>query len=137
MNYGTRRYRLGAALGAAVLPVVLFAGGCSSDESDTAALCTDISTVQSDLDSLSSMNIGISNAAEIGTAVEQLNTDVNSLVSSASDVEGDDVDKLKDAMTDLSKSVSNLGDSGTIADVNTALTNVSTAFDSVESSVDC
>ena len=137
MNDRNRRYRLGAALGAAVLPVVLFAGGCSSDETDTAAMCSDLSTVQNDLDSLKSIDMSVSNASELGTAVQQLDTDVNSLVSSASDVAGDDVDNLQDAMNDLSDSVSNLGDSGTVADVNTALTNVSTAFDSLESSIDC
>ena len=137
MNSGNRRYRLGAALGAVVLPVVLLAGGCASDESDTAALCADISTVQGDLDTLKSTDISLSNAADVGTAVEQLNTDVNNLISSASDVKGDDVANLKDAMNNLTDSVTNLGGSSTVADVSTALTNVSIAFDSVESTVDC
>ena len=137
MNSIGRSRKLVVVLGVAVLPVALFAGGCSSDDSDNAAFCADISTVQSDLDSLKSMDISISNASEVGTAVEQLGSDVNSLVSSGSDTASDDVDNLKDSMNDLSKSVSDLGDSGTVADVDTALTNVSTSFDSVQSSVDC
>jgi uncharacterized protein (DUF2252 family) len=39
--------------------------------------------VQSDLDNLKSIDISVSNAAELGAAVEQLDTDVNNLAASA------------------------------------------------------
>ena len=137
MSGGARRFRLGAVLAATVLPVVLVAGGCSSDDTDNAAFCADISAVQSDLDSIKTIDISVSNAAELGTAIEQLGTDVNSLATSTSDTANDEVDALGDAMKDLSKSVSNLVGSGTVDDVSTAFANVTTAFDSVQSSVDC
>lgn len=137
MNYIGRSRKFGAFLGTMVLPVVLVAGGCSSDGSDNAAFCADVTSVQSDLDALKSMDISISNAAKVGSAVEELGTDVNSLVSATADVASDNVDNLQDAMRDLSESVTNLGDSSTVADVNTAVTNVTTAFNSVQSGVDC
>ena len=136
--------------GALLLPVVMVLAGCTSNTLDnpesvtpvpsatsTSQVCTELDAVMTDIDTLQSTDLSLDNVSTLKATAKNLATSVDDLADAGSEAANAAVLNLQTAAGSLKDSVSGLGDTTTVSDVELALRDIVAAFDATEVATDC
>jgi hypothetical protein len=130
------------AMSAALLLVV---GACSDDDDDsdatpTPSVCDQRDTLEQSVEDLTNLDVIATGTDGLTAAVDEVKADAEALKQTASDAVAPDVDALTTAIDDGKETIDNIDSDAAlsmrIADVETALGGIATAWTNLKTTID-